>query len=101
MASEQARLINLIERMSGRRRVRLDDNVNFDLVIEGDDAAELIDAIHKEFGTSFAGMDMRKYFKDEGFEIQLRFWRMGKLPLSIRHLLNVIEKGHWFEPSTG
>jgi len=98
MANEEIRLINLIEKVSGTRNVGLDDRVNFNLNIQGDDASELIDAIHQEFGTSFAGMDMQKYFKDEGFEIQLRFWRMGKLPLTVRHLLHVIEKGVWFEP---
>jgi Protein of unknown function (DUF1493) len=72
--------------------------VNLDLNIQGDDANELIDEIHREFGTSFSGMDMRKFFKDEGMGVALGFWRQGKLPLTVRHLCNVIERGCWFEP---
>ena len=99
MPDVQDRLIAIIRKLCGRRpTITLDPRVNFDLTIEGDDASDLLDEIHREFGTSFQGMDERKFFKDEGFEIQLRFWRMGKLPLTVRHLLQVVEKGVWFEP---
>lgn len=101
MRDGQARLILLIEELSGRRGVRLDDRLNFDLGVEGDDARDLIEAVYREFGTSFVGMEMRKFFKDEGFEAVFRLWRMGKAPLSVRHLAEVVEKGRWFEPDDG
>jgi hypothetical protein len=99
MSDEHARLIGIVEKISGRRNVTFNNTVNFDLKIEGDDAVDLIENIHREFGSSFNGMDMRKFFKDEGIEAALGFWRMGKLPLSVGHLLKVVEKGSWFEPA--
>jgi acyl carrier protein len=99
MASTEERLISLIQRMSGNVNVSLDSTVNLDLNIQGDDAVELIEEIHNEFGTKFNGMDMRRFFKDEGIEILLKFFKQNKTPLSVRHLLDVVERGSWFEPT--
>jgi hypothetical protein len=94
----QQQLLSLLETLSGRRGVTLDDNINFDLRIGGDDADELIDEIHKTFGTSFKGLDLGKFFPDEGIDSVFRFGLKGKQPISVRHLLMVIEAGAWFEP---
>ena len=76
-----------------------------DLWLGGDDAGELLEAIHHRFGTNFHEMHFDQYFPNEGevfsehilkllgFRKKAR-WRR----LTIGHLIDVIQKGAWFEP---
>jgi hypothetical protein len=89
-----------------RRRASIHEStcVHHDLSISGDDAAELIERVHKTFGTSFDGFEFSSYFPNETEGL---FYHFGKLfglrskkkRLSVGHLLSVIKAGHWFEES--
>ena len=74
-----------------------------DLIIAGDDAAELLESIHKEFGTRFEGFVFQKYFPSETEALPLRLGKLlglesRKHALTLGHLVAVIQKGSWFEP---
>lgn len=75
-----------------------------DLSIGGDDAAELIEGIHARFGTRFDGFKYEVFFPNETEALGAHFARLlgfknkkGK-PLLVGHLVDVIQKGAWFEP---
>lgn len=80
--------------------------VNHDLRLEGDDSDDFLTEIHKRYGTRFDGMVWNKYFQPDS-EAQFDFLpRMFGIkpktkPLTVGHLLDVIEKGTWFEPPPG
>lgn len=74
-----------------------------DLGIGGDDAGEFLDAVHQTFGTRFDGFVFSAYFPDDG-EAAGEEWfrRLGfrdsRKTLTVGHLLDVIQRGVWFEP---
>jgi hypothetical protein len=75
-----------------------------DLDIAGDDAYELLKDVVARFGTSFADLDFHSYFPDE-FEAFVWNWasKLGFRPkhkvFTVAHLVAVVERGSWFEPS--
>lgn len=74
-----------------------------DLGIGGDDAEELLEEIHRKFGTRFKGFDCAEYFPGEHEAAGERwFRRLGfkdpYRPLRVEHLVDVIQQGCWFEP---
>lgn len=75
-----------------------------DLLIAGDDAWELLTKVTAEFGTSFDGFEFAEYFpaETEAFWEHLgKMFRLSRRPrkrLSVQHLVQVIERGSWFEP---
>jgi hypothetical protein len=76
-----------------------------DLRVYGDDAYELLQQIHDAFGTSFRDLDFCAYFPNEtegGWTYRIdAFFRPSyrKKPLTLGHLVAVIEHGQWFEPA--
>lgn len=50
------------------QELKLDDRLLHDLGMDGDDAAEFFDRVHKQFGTDMSALDERwsKHFNDEG-----------------------------------
>jgi hypothetical protein len=98
--AQPAKLFDLLKSVGGVRNAAPESRLSHDLKIDGDDAHDLIEAVHKEFGTSFAGMEMRDFFLDEDpLAILFGFGRGKKKPLTVRHLLKVIENGAWFDPA--
>jgi len=75
--------------------------IHEDLRIAGDDAADLINKIHKEFGTSFEGFEFNDYFPDETeaifYLILIPLGWSRKKSISVRHLVDVVNTGKWFE----
>ncbi|HWF65289.1 MAG TPA: DUF1493 family protein [Rhizomicrobium sp.] len=76
-----------------------------DLGIGGDDAGELLDAIHDRLGTDFRDLHFDRYFPNEGEVFSehilklLGFRKKAKWRrLTVGHLIDVIQKGAWFEP---
>jgi hypothetical protein len=76
-----------------------------DLWIAGDDAGELLDAIHNRFAADFREMSFEKYFPNEGEVFPehilklLGFRKKAKWRrLTVGHLVDVIQSGKWFEP---
>jgi hypothetical protein len=76
----------------------------YDLSLAGDDTCEVLEALTRQFGTSWDGMQFERYFPDEATALfnQIAKW-LGyrrKNSFTIGHLLNVIRSGRWFEPPT-
>lgn len=62
--------------------------------------------IHKRYGTRFDALEWSRYFvpdAEEQFDFLPRLFgiKPKTKPLTAGHLLDVIEKGAWFEPSVG
>ena len=74
-----------------------------DLGIDGDDAYEFFDAFMAEFKIDLSTFDLRKYFNEEGFGINVSRM-LYKYPPFSPHKLNLgdleraIEKGRWIDP---
>lgn len=74
-----------------------------DLGIGGDDADEFLEAIHATFGTRFDGFAFATYFPDEHEAVgEHWFRRLGfkdtRKPFRLGHLVDVVQRGAWFEP---
>ena len=74
-----------------------------DLNLGGDDAAEFLDAVHDTFGTRFEGFVFNAYFPNETETMgEMWFRRLGfcddRKAMTVGHLLDVIQRGAWFEP---
>jgi hypothetical protein len=106
LVGNEGRLVEIVKRIGGSKtQIQLSTLVYHDLRIDGDDAAELLADISNSFAVSFKGMDFHAYFPDETEAI---WWHWGsKLgivslrrfrPCTIGHLLNVIDRGEWFDP---
>jgi len=76
-----------------------------DLQIAGDDASELLEGISRTYGTSFQGFSFSSYFPDETeacwFYLKsfFGFRDRTRKPLTLGHLIAVVEEGVWFEPA--
>lgn len=80
-----------------------DTRILQDLGIDGDDADEFLEAVHKTFGTRFEGFNFSTYFSNQEIgngDVWLR--RLGfedaRKPLTVGHLVDVIIRGSWFDP---
>ena len=98
-------LIPMVQRiMCSRDPVPLSTALYQDLGIGGDDAFELLEEIAARFGTSFKGLDWPVYFPNES-EAMWRHWakklgfRQNFKRITVGHLVAVVERGEWFEPS--
>jgi hypothetical protein len=90
------------------REMKIDDEIGdetrlyHDLSIAGEDAGELLDAIHKRFGTRFWGFDFEVYFPDESEagpgNLRLAVWDRPRRRFTFGHLVSVVERGRWFDP---
>src|SRR5579859_928108 len=95
----EEKVISIINRLSYKNRdITGDCIINYDLPIDGDDADELINSIFEEFKTDFSKFNFHEYFNDEGIGLLpvFSFFRKQKKPLTVRHLIAVIERGAWF-----
>jgi hypothetical protein len=100
--TEEAILTILKEISVTNRKIERSTLVYHDLRISGDDAGDLIERISREFGTSFKGLHFPDYFPDETeamfFRIYLFFGGRSKKPLTVGHLMEVVERREWFDP---
>jgi hypothetical protein len=73
----------------------------------GDDVDELLGEIAKRYSISFDRFDFSLYFPDEteaGWAwLKSKFgWHdTRRLPITVEHLLAVINRGKWFPPNSG
>jgi len=94
-------LIQLLDEHIGLSKhitLNLKTSINHDLHCDGDDAGELMEALHQRFAITFLDYDAYRYFRPEGYD--LFFWRRtqerrGKIPLTIGMLYNAIKYKHW------
>lgn len=96
-------LVALLSEFSCRRPISMDNRLVQDLGIGGDDADELLETIHEKFGTSFTDLEFRDYFPNDHEMLGERWFRLlgfqdNRKPLRVRHLLQVVQCGAWFEP---
>lgn len=70
------RLIHIIREIRGSMQIVEESRVFHDLGISGDDALDLFDKLHNEFGTDFSGLQFEEFFPNEtdaGFYFYLPF----------------------------
>ena len=93
----------IVAHFAGMRAVTPCQRLYHDLKLTGDDAVELLEALHAKFGTAFTDFQFAEYFPNEGeaavdgVERLLGFAEPRK-PLTIGHLSEVVRRGAWFEP---
>jgi len=95
----------LIRKLAGYRKpIKPSTSINLDIGLDGDDAYELLETIQKRFGTRFNTLDWHKYFHNEGELDFLSQWlsklfgqRETSQSLTFQKLLEVVQKGDWFE----
>jgi hypothetical protein len=93
----------MIRRITGAQRIGPATRLFHDLSIAGDDAGELVDQVTETFGTSFEGFPFDHYFPDESETLLAHLSRRlgtGRVwkPLTVQHLVDVVERGSWFSP---
>ncbi|MBV6751208.1 DUF1493 family protein [Pseudomonas chlororaphis] len=94
-------LIQLLDEHIGLPKhitLSLKTSINHDLHCDGDDASELMEALHRRFAITFLDYDAYRYFRPEGYD--LFFWRRakerrGKIPLTIVMLYHAITLQRW------
>lgn len=75
-----------------------------DLGMGGDAANDLLEGIHRRFGTSFREFDFESYFPGEHdafwfFHLRRFKWvARQKKDLTLGHLIKVVQAGKWFGP---
>lgn len=78
-------------------RLREDTLIEEDLGTTGDDAWELLENLQKKYDADFSSFDFLMHFGPEaGCSSHQEY---GYYPVSLGHLIAVVEKGSWFLPS--
>jgi hypothetical protein len=75
-----------------------------DLHLAGDDVGDLLEKIAATYRTDFSALDFAAFFPDESealsyYWTSLIGWKSDKREFTLGHLLDVINKGQWFEPA--
>jgi hypothetical protein len=76
-----------------------------DLLLDGEDADEILESIMRRFTTNFSGLNLDEYFPT-GIDHMLEYWAgmlfgwrdKTRKKLSVGHLLDVIQQERWFAP---
>ena len=103
MGEAEDEVVEIVRSVSGARRLNRHSRVYQDLGVSGDDAWEMLQRLVDRFSVSFAKLDFNKYFPGETEAFGEHWARMLGLakprpPLTIAHLVAVVERGQWFEP---
>lgn len=75
-----------------------------DLKIIGGDSFAIIGEIEKTLGADFSSMAFEQYFHSKGESFLSRFINIKRerhrkaFPVTVDHLIKVVENGHWFSP---
>ena len=86
-----------------------DTRLREDLSLDGDDAVAFLDAVCERWGLDWSRFEFRRHFLGEA-EISSPFeWlarrlipsRGKKVPITVAHVVSVIEQGCWREPGAG
>ncbi|WP_213941980.1 DUF1493 family protein [Pseudomonas sp. dw_612] len=81
-----------------RKTISLTTSINFDLVCDGADARNLMEALEEQFGIDFIDYDAYRYFQPEGFDVHLKRRAKGrgdKVPLTIGMLYQAVKVQRW------
>ena len=101
--SVQVEIVAILQDIVGKRpRIEPSTRIYEDLLIAGDDAAELLERIQKKFGTSYEGFRFEDFFPNESdallCRIALLFGFGSRKTLTVQHLSDVVQAGKWMEP---
>jgi len=75
--------------------------------MEGDDAIEFFSALAERFSVDLSTLECHRFFRGEA-DISSPFswiagWiapeRNARIPVSVRHLVTVVEDGRWHDPT--
>lgn len=99
----EAGVLEEVHQIIGPEKLHLSQRLYHDLCITGDDAYELLENIQKRFGTKFDGLDFHEYFSAEPDILTsiIEKWFpsvISEKPVTIRHLVEVVRAGQWFDP---
>jgi hypothetical protein len=91
----------LVELTGYGKPIESTTSVNLDVKIDGDDAYEFLEIIHKRFKTRFETLDWHMYFHDEpacGPFSQLKIfgYKENRRSLTFGKLLEAVQRGEWF-----
>jgi acyl carrier protein len=101
----RSRLLKIIAATAAIKADQIKDATRLfhDLSIKGDDVYWLLVELEKEFGTNLREFPSDQYFSD--WEEPIGIWvnrffgyTADKKGLTFGHLLNVVERGRWFDP---
>ena len=103
MDGQRERLLTHLRRCVGKAKINDDTKIYHDLGIGGDDAFEFLDHISTEFKVDFSEMRFSDYFPDETEAFSERIgkflgFKSKRRPLTVNHLLQILEEGRWREP---
>jgi acyl carrier protein len=105
--SIEAELAEQIYSMSGidKSHIRSSAEIYHDLRVHGMDLVELIVFINKKYGTIFDGFDPSQYGPPETgpflrWILERMGWRKTYKSLTVGHLIEVVQCGAWFDPTT-
>lgn len=101
-------VFELIATESGTRkeRVSLASTLLGDLGIDGDDAWEVLEGLHRKFGVDFSEFEFQRHFRNEPcfkgisylyrkLKYQDEHLAAGKEPVTVGQLVNACEKKVW------
>lgn len=91
-------LLNLIRDKTGVSRLSMDDDLELDIGLTGDDALELLEEYGRQFHVDINGFPFDQYFYDEVYYLLFCFQKWighyRKKRITIRNLLEGIECGY-------
>ena len=103
MGKAKDELLGKIRNICGDCVVSDNSRIYHDLSISGDDAHELFDFISNKFEVNLSSMNFDSFFPDETealLEHILGFFKIPnkKIPITVAHLLLIIDIGCWVDP---
>ena len=83
-----------------RERIRDDTDITKDLGVDGDDWDDLLAAYRERFGVNLDGFLWYFHHGEEGFNLfglvfWPPYWRVKRIPITPRILLESANQGHW------
>jgi len=87
-------------------RIRPSTRLREDLGLDGDDVEPFLKAFAAQFSVDLSGFEFRRHFRDEPTLISPILWlcegwrhrRWRTQPVTIEHLVRVVEAGRWIDP---
>jgi hypothetical protein len=94
-------LATLLINMSAKEDISPDDRIYHDLGIRGEDAAELVNFMYRQYGVDFSRLQFNNFFFDEGLTLRdlwavvTRFPKSAKQEVTVSDLVRICQSGVW------
>ncbi|MFT7387057.1 MAG: hypothetical protein ACI8VC_000294 [Candidatus Endobugula sp.] len=100
------KVIRIISHHSGWKTTNIfrASRIESDLRIIGGDILIIIQEIERNLNTDFSTMEFGQYFHQRGESFMARFFKIKRerhrkaFPVTVDHLITVVENGSWFSP---